>query len=218
MKPKLDTTGGIVLENGMPVYINNEGNEVAVDVAKMFSKISDLNNESMKHRLAYNETKAQLDDIRKSKADSPELNSLKDKVRSLMIDNNMMESSVIKNTVLPVGVAKKYFGDAFKVVEKDGEFHLVAYGKDGNPINSKDNPDKYASFDEALSILIDNDPTKDTLLKAPATGMGMSTTKFSGAASGTVDLVNMSVKDKIALKDQIGREKYQELIKNQSSK
>lgn len=216
MKPKLDGTGNIVLENGMPVYLNHDGNEIVVDVAKLFSKISDLNNESMKHRLAYNEAKTQIEDLKKSRQNDTELTSLKEKVRSLMIDNGLMESSSIKNTVLPVSVAKKYFGDAFKIVEKDGEFHLVAHGKDGNPIYSKENTERYASFDEAISILIDSDPTKDTLLKAPANGMGVSSTKFSGAASGNYDLSNMSVKDKIALKDQIGREKYQELIENQS--
>lgn len=216
MTPKLDSTGNIVLENGMPVYVNNQGEEIAVDVAKMFGKISDLNNESMKHRLAYNEAKSQVEQLKKNASSNADHEALKDTVRSLLIDKHLMESSVIKNTVLPVGVAKKYFGDAFKVVEKDGEYQLVGHGKDGNPINSKEDPNKYAQFDEVISMLIESDPTKDTLLKAPATGMGMSSTKFSGAASGTYDLSNMSVKDKIALKDQVGREKYQEIIQNQN--
>lgn len=54
------------------------------------------------------------------------------------------------------------FGRHFKVV--DGK--LAASDANGNPIYSRKQPGAQADFDEALGILIDQYPHKDSILKA----------------------------------------------------
>lgn len=39
MKLKLDTNGAVVLQDGAPVYIKDDGSEIAFDGAKAFAKI-----------------------------------------------------------------------------------------------------------------------------------------------------------------------------------
>lgn len=50
MRLKLNEQGQVVLQDGKPVYVYEDGKEVAVDVEGMFTKISDLNKENAKHR------------------------------------------------------------------------------------------------------------------------------------------------------------------------
>ncbi|VTP69605.1 Uncharacterised protein [Leclercia adecarboxylata] len=45
MKLKLDANGHVVVENGMPVYIHDDGKEIAFDAAQAVSKITSLNGE-----------------------------------------------------------------------------------------------------------------------------------------------------------------------------
>jgi hypothetical protein len=50
MKLKLDEHGNPVLQNAHPVYVNDDGKEVAVDVPKLFGDIKRLNAESASRR------------------------------------------------------------------------------------------------------------------------------------------------------------------------
>lgn len=50
MKLKLDANGHVVVENGMPVYIHDDGKEIAFDAAQAVSKITALNGEAKTHR------------------------------------------------------------------------------------------------------------------------------------------------------------------------
>ncbi|MBP2157132.1 DUF6651 domain-containing protein [Erwinia rhapontici] len=50
MKLKLDANGHVVVENGMPVYVHDDGKEIAFDAAQAVSKISALNGEAKTHR------------------------------------------------------------------------------------------------------------------------------------------------------------------------
>lgn len=52
MKLKLDANGHVVVENGMPVYIHDDGKEIAFDAAQAVSKITSLNGEARSHREA----------------------------------------------------------------------------------------------------------------------------------------------------------------------
>jgi len=52
MKLKLDANGHVVVENGMPVYVHDDGKEIAFDAAQAVSKISALNGEAKTHREA----------------------------------------------------------------------------------------------------------------------------------------------------------------------
>lgn len=60
MKLKLDDNGNVVVQDGKPVYIYDDGKEVQVDAEQLFSKISELNNESKGHRLKAKEVEDRL--------------------------------------------------------------------------------------------------------------------------------------------------------------
>lgn len=50
MKLKLDANGNVVVQDGKPVYVWEDGKETAVDAAGLFSKITELNKENKGHR------------------------------------------------------------------------------------------------------------------------------------------------------------------------
>ena len=50
MKLKLDDEGIAVLQDGMPVYVHDDGKEIPFDGARAFSKISELGAENKSHR------------------------------------------------------------------------------------------------------------------------------------------------------------------------
>lgn len=60
MKLKLDANGNAVLLDGKPVYILDDGREVAHDAAATVAKISSLNGEAMSHRQAKEAAEAAL--------------------------------------------------------------------------------------------------------------------------------------------------------------
>lgn len=60
MKLKLDENGHVVVENGMPVYIHDDGKEIPFDAAKATAKITQLNSEAKQHREAKEKAEADL--------------------------------------------------------------------------------------------------------------------------------------------------------------
>jgi hypothetical protein len=50
MKLKLDAEGHAVLQDGQPVYVHDDGREIAFDAAKAFAKIGELTGENTKTR------------------------------------------------------------------------------------------------------------------------------------------------------------------------
>ncbi|GLO38940.1 hypothetical protein PPUN15366_05840 [Pseudomonas putida] len=52
MKLKLDDNGNVVLQNGQPVYVHDDGKEAPFDAAAAVTKISALNREAQGHREA----------------------------------------------------------------------------------------------------------------------------------------------------------------------
>jgi hypothetical protein len=52
MKLKLDANGNVVVQDGKPVYVLDDGREVPHDAAATVAKISSLNGEAMSHRQA----------------------------------------------------------------------------------------------------------------------------------------------------------------------
>jgi len=67
MKLKLDEDGNVVVVDGKPVYVDDDGKDVEVDVPMLFIKVTELNDESKTHRL-------------KAKEVGEELKSIKDKL------------------------------------------------------------------------------------------------------------------------------------------
>lgn len=115
-----------------------------------------------------------------------EANNKKDsQIRTLLVGNKFSSSPLFvgenKKTTLNPAVAESYFGKHFKVVEgQDGALDVVGVNKDGSEIYSILRPGEIADFNEALDIIIDNDPTKNDYLRS-SQGAG------SGAGGGTGD-------------------------------
>jgi hypothetical protein len=57
---KLDAAGHVVVNDGKPVYVNDDGKEIAYDVNQASQKIKDLCNESKTHREALQAAEAKL--------------------------------------------------------------------------------------------------------------------------------------------------------------
>lgn len=73
--------------------------------------------------------------------------------------NNFSSSPVAKTLVLTPSIAATVFGGNFNA---DG----TAKGADGNQLYSPSRPGEPANFDESLTILIDQHPDKESLLRA----------------------------------------------------
>jgi hypothetical protein len=60
MKLKLDDKGAVVVQDGKPVYVHDDGKEVAFDAPAAMAKIGQLNGESKTHREAKEAAETQL--------------------------------------------------------------------------------------------------------------------------------------------------------------
>ena len=60
MKLKLDEQGHVVLQDGKPVYVKDDGKEIAFDAAQAFAKIGQLTSESAAHRKGKEEAESRL--------------------------------------------------------------------------------------------------------------------------------------------------------------
>lgn len=60
MKLKLDENGNVVVQNGQPVYVHEDGKEAPFDAASAVSKISALNREAQGHREAKEAVEAKI--------------------------------------------------------------------------------------------------------------------------------------------------------------
>jgi len=52
---KLTDDGGVVLDDGKPVFVDDDGKDLPVDVPGLFAKVKELNGEAAKHRQARND-------------------------------------------------------------------------------------------------------------------------------------------------------------------
>lgn len=103
--------------------------------------------------------------------------SVKDKdgtIFGLMVNDKFYNSKFVKGKLnMTPKVAAKYFGENFKVEDEDGKQSVIAYGKDGQRIYSKEDIGAIPDFDEALALLVDADEDRDMLLKGKnASGTG----------------------------------------------
>lgn len=60
MKLKLDENGNVVVQDGKPVYVHDDGKEVAFDAAQTIATISRLNGEAKTHRERYEKAETAL--------------------------------------------------------------------------------------------------------------------------------------------------------------
>ena len=83
---------------------------------------------------------------------------------------------------VPADIMQARFGQHFK--DEDGK--AVAYDAAGNKIYSRSKPGEPADFDEALEILIDAYPYKDSILKGTGGGSGAKPGNGGGQGGKTI--------------------------------
>jgi Mn-dependent DtxR family transcriptional regulator len=223
MKLKLNDDGFAVVQDGKPVYVNDEGKEIAFDVAGTVQTISRLNSEAKGHReraeAAEKVAKAfegitdadaarkALDVVKnldaKKLVDAGEVDKIRaeaikaveEKYAPIVSERDGLLKSLVDEKVggsfarskmiadklaIPADLVQARFGQAFKVEGND----VVAYDKSGNKLFSRSNPGEVAKFDEALEILIDQYPYRDSILKSTGASGGGAQGGNGGASGG----------------------------------
>lgn len=104
---------------------------------------------------------------------------------------------VTDSLAVPVDMAQKFFGDSF-VVDDNGNIKPV--GKDGKEIYSPKRAGEVATFDEALQMLVEQYPNRDSILKGNSNqGSGGNS---NGGSNGNQRRIKMSEFNAMAPVDQ----------------
>ena len=223
MKLKLNDDGFAVVQDGKPVYVNDDGKEIAFDVAGTVATISRLNGEAKTHReraeaaektakafegitdadaarkalatVANLDAKKLVDAGEVDKIRAEAIKAVEDKYSPVVAERDSLLKSLVDEKVggsfarskmiadklaIPADLVQARFGDAFKVEGSD----VVAYDKSGNKLFSRSNPGEVAKFDEALEILIDQYPYRDSILKSTGASGGGATGGSGGGSGG----------------------------------
>ena len=102
---------------------------------------------------------------------------------------------IADKSAIPADLMQARFGQAFKI--EDGR--IAAYDQNGNKLYSRANPGELAGFEEALEILVDGYPYRDSILKGNSNG-GSGTRESSG--QGGVKTITRAQFDKMNPADQ----------------
>lgn len=221
MKLKLDEAGHAVLQDGKPVYVHEDGKEVAFDAAGTVATITRLNGESKGHREAKEAAERalkafegiadpaaakkaldlvkNLDDkklidageVERVKAET--IKALEDKYAPVVKEAETLRGSLYAEKIggafsrskfladkvaVPAELIQAQFGQNFKI--EDGRVN--AYDKSGNKVYSRSRPGEPADFEEALEILVDAYPHRDSILKGNPNGGGGARNTGGGGA------------------------------------
>jgi len=123
--------------------------------------------------------KKDLSYAEKEKLYATEKDKLSNQIRRLLVSNKFAVSKYFSGggdssvTILPSQIAEDHFGKYFKVEEgSDGMPVIRAFYSNGDPIISKINPGDNADFEEAIGLIIDQYPGKETILRSTSGGSG----------------------------------------------
>ncbi|MCK3657228.1 hypothetical protein A4G18_00460 [Pasteurellaceae bacterium Pebbles2] len=103
MKLKLDENGHVVVADGKPVYVYDDGKEVPFDAEQATRKIAELNNESKTHRLAKEKAEVELekfegiDDVEAAKKALETVKNLDDKKLIEAGEVDRVKAEVVKS-------------------------------------------------------------------------------------------------------------------------
>jgi hypothetical protein len=118
--------------------------------------------------------------------------SLQDKtgtIYQLMVADRFNSSTFVQDKLAMTSkMARKYFGDNFRVEEEGGSVGVVGYWN-GEKIYSKERVGEPADFEEALEIMVSKDPDRDSLLAGKAA-------KGSGAGASDGDSTTAGLEQK----------------------
>lgn len=239
MKLKLDDAGHVVVSDGKPVYVHDDGKEVPFDAAGTVATIGRLNGEAKTHREAREaaekalkafegldgaEARKALETVKgldaKKLIDAGEVDKVKAEIARAYdeklataekratdlegalygekIGGAFARSKFIADKMaVPADLVQARFGQAFKI--EDGK--VVAYDQNGNKLYSKARPGEPADFEEALGLLVDNYPYRDTILKGNTNGGGSTRQSEGGGGKRqytTAEFNAMGAKDRAA--------------------
>lgn len=245
MKLKLDEKGGVIVQDGKPVYVDNEGKDIAFDAPATVATIARLNGEAKTHREAKEALEGKLklfegiDDPAKAlKAletiknfddkkliDAGEVEKVKKEAKEAFdqqlaaqekkykpiveklgsVENELYQerlgaafnrSKFIQDKLaIPVDFAQAKFGANFSI--EDGK--IRAKGPDGNLVYSRSRPGEVADFDEALEILVDAYPYRDSILKGTgASGGGANGSSNNAGGKKQVTRAQFDAMDPVA--------------------
>jgi hypothetical protein len=222
MKLKLDDKGNVVVQDGKPVYVKDDGSEVAFDVTGTISTIARLNGEAKTNRERAEASEGKLKGFEgiddpaaalkalgivsnldsKKLIDSGEVEKVKGEIskafqaqldaangKSTALEQQLYAEKVggafsrskfiAEKLAIPSDLVEARFGKAFNI--EDGR--IVAKDSNGNKLYSPSNPGELANFDEAMDLLVQQYPHRDSILKGSgASGTGASSNAGTGGS------------------------------------
>lgn len=222
MKLKIDDAGNAVLKDGKPVYVAEDGKEIALDAASLYATVAELGVSERAAAQKLAQTQAQLkkfegvdlEAINKKAASTDEVaktfQAKLDEAESKRQAVEAQLASRIKSGLfaaskfladkrpdnIPADLYEARFGNNFKV-GPDGSIEAVDAA--GNPIRSRENPAQLAGFDEAIEQLISQHPQSASLIKGtviPGTGTNPK------AAPASAKTMSVSAFDALSGKEQ----------------
>lgn len=191
MKLKLDENGGAVLKDGKPVYVDDKGIEIAVDVGALYVATADLSVSERAAAQKLAQAQAQLKkfdgvdlDTLKKKADGTEdvAKSFQAKLDEANAENAKLKSDLATRVRSGLFGQSKYLAESLaESIPRDliearfaNNVRITDEGKvevldaNGNPIRSRSNPANLADFEEGIEALISSHPSRDSMLKGKA--------------------------------------------------
>lgn len=209
---KLDDDGRAAVLDGRPVYVHDDGREVAFDAPGTVAAISRLNGESRTNReraevaerrlkafagiedpqaaksalsmIAGIDAKQLVDAGEIERARAEAATAAEAKYQPVVQERDALHGELVKAKIggaftrsrfiadklaIPADLVEARFGGQFRI--EDGQ--VVAFDGAGNRIASPANPGEPASFDEALAIIVQAYPFRDTILRGTgASGSG----------------------------------------------
>jgi hypothetical protein len=226
--------------DGKPVYVGDDGKEVAFDAPATATTIARITEESKGYKTRAQTAEASLkafEGIEDPKAAKDALakvanwgdkelveagkveeikaaaiKAVEDKYAPIVAERDTLQTALHSEKIggsfarskfiadkiaVPADIIESRFGANFKL--EDGK--VVAYDHNKNPIYSKSNPGNHADFDEALEILVDAYPYKDSILKGTG-GSGSGKPSGQGGAGGGAKTIARADWDKLSPADQ----------------
>lgn len=95
------------------------------------------------------------------------LTAAQQRIDAMLVDGVFKGSEFINERV---AMPRDFFEAAMRSNFKVEDGKVVAYDRSGNRLMSKKSPGEYADPNEALELLVEQHPQKDTILKAPSGG------------------------------------------------
>ena len=223
MKPKFNEQKQIVVSpEGLPVFVNDKGEEIALDADRLFGKVTELNAECKRWRESKEILEAQVKQLqeapKKNEKPSEDIDGLRKQMAEMkasyekdtanlaaqlnkeVVFGQFARSGLFNGTdaktVLKPEVAYKLFGDRFAV--KNGQ--VVALEKTGSEMYSRKDVTSVANFEEALDVIMDEMGVKNDITRVSlgsGSGGGKAATPKQVAQAAVQQAINNGDGDKV---------------------